>query len=590
MKIKHSSPQSTYISDSQFTIQTKNLSFIYKHQDERILNEINLNIKKNQFILLCGSTGSGKTTLIRSFNGLIPHFYHGKFFGYVFINEKDTVNIKSPAELSSQIGTIFQIPENQLFTMTVERELLFALENMNFSREEMKKRINRAIELTHIESLIQKAPFELSGGEQQKVALASVLALDPEIFILDEPLSNLDPKSATEMTALLFDLYKNHNKTIILSEHRIKYLLPYLNEVILINDGKILLHEDIQKALLGTALFDHNLDLSTLIYWIKSHLKKEDKVFPLNSSAQTTFFKEIISKFTTNINVILQNQSHPLSNTKSVIEFQDVSFSYNPDHDNSNQILQNLSFSIPEGEIIGILGPNGAGKTTLMKLITGLLTPTSGSILIEQKNINEWGIENIVNHVGLVFQNPDHQLFSNTVEEELEFSLKNLDLSKDEQKERVNTTLQDFEIEKFRESSPFNLSGGQRKKVSTASILIRKTQILIFDEPTIGQDKKQKENLHKKIQTLQKSGHTILIVSHDMEFIAELATRLIVLKKGKIEGIGATQKILNDLDLITSCALEQPPVQQLLRNIFKDNEIFTINQLNKLLKEEGEKQ
>jgi len=280
-------------------ISAINVSFRYKTSDVNILKDINLEINQGKFVLICGPTGSGKTSLIRAFDGLIPHFYRGKFYGYMKVKGKDTIS-SSPALLSETVGTVFQTPENQLFSMDVERELAFSLENLGYSKEKIKEKIEKVISITRIEKLRHRPPFQLSGGEQQKVAIASLLALDPDILLLDEPLSNLDPKTSLEILNLLKELQSSHNKTIIISEHRMESVIPFVDEMLIIKDGRIIQHDNTNTILNSEIIYSLGLDLPPIIYWFKK--KKDEGLFngeiPLNFEDQKQKLVEIFSKYT----------------------------------------------------------------------------------------------------------------------------------------------------------------------------------------------------------------------------------------------------------------------------------------------------
>lgn len=254
-------------------IKFNSFYFRYKKNKEYQLNNINLKIDKNKFILLCGETGSGKTTLIRSMNGLIPQFYPGYYKGSVEVNGKDTAETPI-AELSMEIGIVFQNPENQLISMNVEHEIAFGMENLGLPREEMVKRMQEVIKLTEIEHILDKAPFELSGGEQQRVAIASILALKPRILILDEPTGLLDPHMAEKIISLLKKIQNEKNTTIIISEHRMDLIIPIADEIILISNGKVLEHDTKENVINGNTFKNLNIN-KPVIYSIFSQLKKE---------------------------------------------------------------------------------------------------------------------------------------------------------------------------------------------------------------------------------------------------------------------------------------------------------------------------
>lgn len=542
------------------------LTFIYKNAETKALDDISLDIDPGKFILLCGPTGSGKTSFIRAINGLIPHFYPGNFYGYFKVLNLDTVE-SNPAQLSTKVGTVFQIPENQLFAMDVERELAFALENLNFTREDISKRIETAIQLTQISHLRHKAPYELSGGEQQKVAIASLLALNPDILVLDEPLANLDPFTAKQTISLLKNLQNQEHKTIIISEHRIEYALPYVDEIIIIDDGKIVDRGTTQQVLDGDQIYALGLDLPPLVALFK-HLKNTGQIkgsIPYQFKSQMILLDELIKSNPRFIKknapdlINLGHITHPISPKIPEIMFENVSYTYDQTLD-QRPALSNLSFSVIPGEILGILGPNGAGKSTMIRCINGLIKPDSGTVWVKGRNIFDVPIYDVAQEVGIMFQNPDHQLFSSTVEEELHFSLKNLKLSKEEMSERIDQYLNKLGLTPLREMSPFNISGGQKKKVSLASILCRETDILVFDEPTVGQDAQQKKNLLEIIHEAHRKNRTILIISHDLDFIAQIATRVLVMSQGTIFSEGTTNQIFTNRDILDQCRLGNLPI------------------------------
>ncbi|WP_371806657.1 ABC transporter ATP-binding protein [Candidatus Lokiarchaeum ossiferum] len=556
------------------------MTFIYKNAETKALDNISLDIAPGKFILLCGPTGSGKTSFIRAINGLIPHFYPGNFYGYFKVLNLDTVE-SSPAQLSTKVGTVFQIPENQLFAMDVERELAFALENLNFSREEISKRIEAAIELTKISHLRHKAPYELSGGEQQKIAIASLLALNPDILVLDEPLANLDPFTANQTIALLKNLQQQEHKTIIISEHRIEYALPYVDEIIIVKDGKLVNRGTTQQVLDDDRIYSLGLDLPPLLTWFK-HLKNTGQIqgsVPFQFKTQIIRIEEFLSsnpnvlKKLANNSMKLSREIHDITSKIPEIIFDNVSFAYDQSSD-QKPALSNLSFSVIPGEILGVLGPNGAGKSTMIRCINGLIKPYSGSIWVKGRNIIDVPVYDVAQEVGVMFQNPDHQLFSSTVEDELKFSLKNLKLSKETKANRIENYLDKLGLLPLRDMSPFNISGGQKKKVSLASVLCRETEILVFDEPTVGQDAQQKKKLHEIINIAHQKGRTVLVISHDLDFIAQIATRVLVMSQGTIFSEGTPNKILTNQKILDHCRLGNLPITTVAAALHQKYPVF----------------
>jgi energy-coupling factor transport system ATP-binding protein len=582
----------TQISDSDIVISAENVSFQYKSLEKRTINRITLKIHRGRFYLLCGPTGSGKTTFIRTINGLIPHFYPGMFYGFLKVNSIDTVD-SSTAILSEHIGMVFQNPENQLFAMNVERELAFGLENLQYPREKIAERIEWALTTIGIQELRHRGPHELSGGEQQKVAIASILAMDPDVIVLDEPLSNLDPKSAEEIIKILKRLQKDFNKTILIAEHRLEYVLSWAEELILFQNGEIAGVGSTQQMINDPKLYTLGLDLPEMLRWFYS----QHKLAPLESGIPLTFEQQV-SAFRTLLNqyalqnppkksLALQKSPNLKSDSEPYISCRSVNFAY-IDKFRQNQAIRQVSMNIKNGEIVGIIGQNGAGKSTLIRCINGLRRPQAGIIKINHQSIENMPEYEIAKTVGLVFQNPDKQLFAGTLEEELKFSLKNMQLPAEIQEQRIKDTLEWLHLSEFRHNSPFQLSGGQKKKAALATILCRAPNILIFDEPTIGQDADEKHYLAELIQELAAKGTTVIIVSHDLEFIAHIASRVIVLQKGEIFTEGSPAEILTNETLLQANSLRSNEITRLVAAVKDDypwlpRDIVTVEQLEAAL-------
>ncbi len=550
-------------------VECQNFSFQYKTQEKFALANISLEITSGNLYLLAGPTGSGKTSLIRAFNGLIPHFYHGKFYGYVKIFGQDTIETTS-AQLAQKVGTVFQNPENQLFSMNVERELTFALENLQLPRKEIHRRIEKAISLTNLEALRHRSPYELSGGEQQRVVIAALLALEPDIIILDEPLSNLDPITAAGIVQLLVKLQKSEGKTIILSEHRLEYVLEVIDEILVIADGKLLPPVPVTTLLNQDVLYKLGLDLPVLLQWfyIFHNRMKTQKSIPITPESQ---LEQLLEYCRDEVSIGISKEEQILEISRSseyknlpIIEVRNLSFAYDSSVKTPSMIppdllvLNDISTQIFRGEIIGIVGQNGAGKSTFIRCIAKLLPTQVGTMYLKGKNIQSLSTSEVSRAIGIMFQNADHQLFAATVQEELEFSLKHLDLSKTEIATRIEETLERLQIPHLLKSSPFEVSGGQKKKISLATILCRRPEILIFDEPTIGQDAKQKQVLREIIWEAHDEEKTVIIVSHDVEFIISLASRILVFDHGKILADDTPSKILTDEFILNQAHLTAP--------------------------------
>ncbi|MFX0178053.1 MAG: ABC transporter ATP-binding protein, partial [Candidatus Hodarchaeota archaeon] len=397
-------------------IEFNDFSWKYKSSKHLILNSINLKINQGEFVGIMGPTGAGKSTLCSCINGLIPLRTRGWIKGTVNVFNINTRNAKMN-ELANKAGLVFQDPETQFIMMTVEDEIAIGLETLNLDRSEMKERIDWALNLVGLKEFTQKSPDELSGGQKQRVAIASVMAMRPEILILDEPTSDLDPYGKREVFELLERIRKKFNLTIILVSHETDKILTFCDRIVLLAGGEIMFNGSPSEFLTQEELID--------------------KLGIYNpSKAHKEFIKPEFNK-----------KEHVFLQKKPVIEISNLSFSY----PNQTQALTDITFNINYGDFIAIIGKNGSGKTTLIKHFNGLLKPQIGEIRLQSKSIKEYEIDQIAQTIGFCYQNPDHQLFKNTIKEEIEFGLQNLKFPKEEIENRYKEISQLLDLNKFEE-------------------------------------------------------------------------------------------------------------------------------------------
>lgn len=548
-------------------IEVRDLWYRYPGISEPALKGLNLEIEKGEFVLLTGPSGCGKTTFCRCLNGLIPHFYNGDLRGEVIINglsiRENTIN-----KLATHVGLIFQNPDNQIFALTVEKDVAFGLENLGIEKNEMLKHIDWALDRTGLKEMRQRATYELSGGQKQRLAIASILAMKPKIIVLDEPTSFLDPIGAEKIFKVLQALNKEDRITIILIEHRIDLAARYVNRVILFNDGKIIddgppekvfsaeesrlagvgIPKIIQlgKRLRRMGVNLENLPLDTLMFTEKLKEKLVNKRISL------------LAEPNTKVNRMIED-----SGNSPIIKVCDISYSY----PNGVEAIKNVSLNISKGEFVAIMGENGAGKTTLVKHFNGLLRPQIGKIFIDGIDSATMSVAALARKVGLVFQNPDDQLFSENVEEEIKFALKNFGFNKEIIEKRVNWALNLLGIERYRKSSPFILSGGERKRVALASVLAWDPDVLVLDEPTIGQDYAQKERLRHFLLQLRSQGKTTVIVTHDVEFVVDSKPRILLMSQGRIIADGPAELVMTDFEMLEKASVSPPEILKVFRSI-----------------------
>ena len=544
-------------------VKVEDLTYTYPNSDEPAIKNINLDIEAGEFILLTGPSGCGKTTFCRTLNGLIPKFYNGTFTGKVTVNGLD-VSEHSTMDLAQSVGLIFQNPDNQIFALTVEKDIAFGLENLGVSKADMNREIDWAAETTGIEKLRNRATHELSGGQKQRLTIAGILAMHPSIIVMDEPTSFLDPVGAEHIFDVLHRLNKDYGMTVIIIEHRIDIAAKYVNRIIVFDkgmvrsDGKpeeILANED--TKLLGVGI-PRILDLA-------KRFKSANLFTPLPLSA-TNFYDQISNKLSLR-DIPRVKDSIPEDllalageyHHNPLIEIKDMHYSY----PGNVKALRGVNLTINSNDYVAIMGENGAGKTTLVKHFNGLLRPKSGSITVSGEDISKTSVAQLARKIGLVFQNPDDQLFEESVEKEIGFALHNFGFKQDMIDKRVTWALNLLDISQYREKSPFILSGGERKRVAMASVLAWDPDILVLDEPTIGQDYGQKERLRHFLTQLRTQGKTVVIVTHDVEFVAESQPHIVLMAQGNVVAEGSTKEIMNRTDLLTQCSVAQPEVTRL---------------------------
>ena len=504
--------------DESIPLTVENLTFQYRIRDTPAIQNLSFTMHEGELLLVAGASGCGKTTLMRCINGLIPRSYRGELAGDVTLFGRDA-KAMSMAELSQIVGTILQDPERQIVGSYVLNEVAFGLENLAVPRDEIARRIDEALDYLGILHLRERETFGLSGGEKQKVALAGVLAMRPRILLLDEPLASLDPASAQEALAL-FRRLADEGVTIMLVEHRVEDALQ-------IKPDAVLYMDEGQQAYYG--------DVAGLMEVVDYHKVKlpAPVVLERAKKAPPPVF-----------NLAVQPDGG-----QTLVTFRDVAFRYDKA---LPEVLHGVNFTIRKGDVVAILGPNGAGKTTLVKHALGLLKPTRGDVLLEDKNTREISVAQAAQTVGYVFQSPSQMLFAPTVEAELAFGPRNLHHDPEVIGRSVDLALDVVNMTEYRDSPPLALSFGQQKRISIAAVLAMRSRILMMDEPTAGQDYWNYIAFMDAI--LQMPGFdAIIFITHDLDLAVTYANRVVLVHEGSIAAEGPPEEVLRDYDLLRSC-------------------------------------
>ncbi|MBU7045365.1 MAG: energy-coupling factor ABC transporter ATP-binding protein [Theionarchaea archaeon] len=532
-------------------ISVRDLSFRYSSSTSLVLNQVNLSVSDGDYLAVVGPSGSGKSTLCLTFNGIIPHSIPGEMSGDVIINTMSTRD-HFVYELADKVGIVLQNPESQLFAMSVEEELAFGPENLGLPREEIIERIEEALTIINIKDR-ERFPFSLSGGEKQKLAIASMLTMRPSHMVLDEPTSQLDPQGKKSVYNVLKQLHKE-GMSIILVEHDTEYVAEHARTVVVVNNGEIVKtgspHEVFSQVEELKALGIQVPDVAEFTY----ELYKRGFI----TNVCTTLREAQTLK--NHLNIQRKERKRDEENHGPLlIEVKNLSFSYAE----SKPVLINVNLSVCQGEILAVIGQNGSGKTTLVKHFNGLLRPVKGEIFVNGESVKKKTVAEMARKVGYVFQNPDHQIFADTVFEEVEFGLKNLGLPEPERFQRVTEVLEKTDLYKYRDTHPTSLSGGEKQRLAIASVLVMNPEILILDEPTTGLDLRSSRSIIELVKALHRQNNTVILVTHDMRLVAEMAHRIIILKEGKIVKDGNPHTIFSDLDLLEENNLEQPQIVRL---------------------------
>jgi energy-coupling factor transport system ATP-binding protein len=549
-------------------IDIKNLTYTYQNMSEPTLRDIDLHIDDGEFVLLLGASGSGKSTLIQCLNGLVPKVTNGNLEGEIVINGKDVRDYKVH-QMASDVGIIFQNPDTQLFSLTVVKDVAFGPENLGMPKEEILGRIDRAMHTVGMEDMRDRFIFTLSGGEKQRVAIAGTLAMEPHVMVLDEPTSDLDPVGTGEVLSLVRRLNQEKDMTIILIEHKIDEVVHLADRVVVMDRGKIIMdgtpdkifgdgHDQLKS--IGIAL----PQLSEIIHAMNNGSGDFEGDLPTGSAYKTILARlcQLLRDKPANIARFRTAHTPPTRTAqKPKIEIKNLRHTF----EDGKVGLDGINLVIPEGDFVALIGHNGAGKTTLINHLIGFLKPDSGTIFIDGNDISGMRVATLAQRVGYLFQNPDNQIFTDSVTQELKFGLENIKLSDTAIEERVNHAISMMELEEFRDRHPHSLSRGQRQRLAVASILAMEPDIIVLDEPTTGQDWGHVNKFLQQIRHLNELGKTIILVTHDMNLVAEYARRTVVMDNGKIVLDGDTRHVFSEQEILEKTGITLPVITRSFR-------------------------
>ena len=539
-----------YISFNQFTFQ-------YDAQAEATLKDISFDIAKGEKVLILGPSGSGKSTLAQCLNGIIPNIHKGQAQGQVRIDGQDIFK-QSIYDKSQLVSTVLQDPDGQFIGLTVAEDLAFALENDCADQSEMKDKVALWAERLDLTSLLNHRPQDLSGGQKQRVSLAGVLIDESPILLFDEPLANLDPKSGQETIDLIDKIHKEVGATTIIIEHRLEDVLYRpVDRILLVNDGELLFNGSPDELLSSTLLLENGIR-EPLYVTVLRQLGFDTRSAQNLSQLDALDLSDLALP-----DRVLKDKRD--SSSDSILKVEGLSVSYG----DSPAIIEDLSFSLKKGERLAIVGKNGAGKSTLAKALCGFV-PSQGKLTYKGQDISQDSIAERSERIGFVLQNPNQMISQTMIFDEVALGLRLRGIEEAEVEERVHEVLKTCGLYSFRKWPISALSFGQKKRVTIASILVLKPEIIILDEPTAGQDYKTYTDIMTFLDSLQKQGHTIVMITHDMQLMLEYSDRCLVVVEGKVIADDNPVTILNQKDLLESANLKQTSLYTLGQKLSSD--------------------
>lgn len=546
-------------------VEVRHLSV--KINERLVLENINMKFHTQERILILGESGSGKSTLLLSLLGIIQRFDNSQVEGDVLIDGISVTNM-DPVKIARIFGIVFQNPESQFCSLYPRDEVAFGLENQAMDPDGMNHVIHNAMKAFDFPENRQDHPISsLSGGQQQRLALSSVAAVDPEMILMDEPTSNLDPQGRRQVVRSAKKANKEV-KGLIVVEHNLEEWVSFLDRLIVIDkDGKIFCDGDLKEMfqIHGESLRKRGVWTPQTVQ-IYNALRDMGHSFTKVPTSIREFGDENIPSSLTDL--VLKNHFRKTSGPKEtpsepIMRFEKLSAGYTK----NKTVLKDVDLTVREGDFFALVGGNGSGKSTLSKVILRLLDTSSGSISLCGKDVSAYKDSQIYDLVGYVFQNPEHQFLEDSVWSELSYSMEQYEEDEAKKNLLVDCLLEDFYLSEHSASNPFSLSGGQKRRLSVATMLVGERKILILDEPTFGQDEKNTVMLMEKLAELNRNGMTIFMITHDLDLVDSYATRTAVLHEGTILYEGSTQELWNEEDIVKKSGLDLPFRIRLMREV-----------------------
>lgn len=550
------------MSERALIAEARTVGYAYPRMDRQALKGASFEIRAGEFVAVMGRTGAGKTTLLSLLNGLIPQFHEGVFSGDVVVSRMNTRHYRVQT-LARRVGMVLQDTEAQIIGSTVFNDVVFGPCNLGLPRERVNENARQALAAVSLTGFEGRSPTTLSGGEMQRLAVAGILAMEPVLLALDEPTSELDPLTSVSLFELLDRLRRSRPMAVVLSSHDTEMVARFADRLIVVDGGRVV-WDGIPRELLS--------DVPRCgVYGIRPPQMVElvqtlhsMKMLPPGSAAFTVGeAADLIRPFfprAWKLNAASLRLSRDVPETPYAVDIDKLHHSYR----NTPEALRGVTLKIRQGEFVAIVGKNGAGKSTLAKHLNGLLQPDAGHVRVNGKDTRSCTVARLAREVGFVFQNPDHQIFSASVNEEIMFGLRQVaGISPAEVQQRIEAALDFVGLHGMGDRHPFTLGKGERQLLAVATVLAVAPPIMVIDEPTTGLDWQGTQRMMSLIHDLHACNHTIIIITHDMQLAAEHAGRIVVMKAGSILTDGPPAEVFKETTALADASLALPPVAEL---------------------------
>ncbi len=543
--------------EKEILISFEHFGFQYTAQASPTLYDINLQIRRGEKVLIAGPSGCGKSTIAHCINGLIPASYSGKHTGSLKIKGTEA-SLQGLFGLSKTVGTVLQDSDGQFIGLTVAEDIAFALENDCTPGDKMHEIVNQVADLVDIRQVLHHAPHEISGGQKQRVSLGGVMVNHVDVLLFDEPLANLDPATGKQAIQLIDEIQKRTGCAVIIIEHRLEDVLHrHVDRVVVMGQGRILFDGTPDRLLCGTLLAESGIREPLYITALKyAGITPTESMHPASlpelrlSEEQKAQVRAWFSR---------QPSSAPREDAPVVLEAKGIDFTYEGGH----HALKGVDVTIHQGEMLSIVGTNGAGKSTFSKVICGFEKPQMGTLTMGGEDLSALSIKERADKIGYVMQNPNQMISKTMIFDEVAFGLRNRGIREDEIRPRVEETLRICGLYPFRNWPISALSYGQKKRVTIASILVMKPDIILLDEPTAGQDFRHYTEIMDFLKELNRQGVTIVLITHDMHLMLEYTPRAVVFHDGKVICDASAAQVLNSPEIVQHAHLKETSLYHL---------------------------